>query len=409
MHLVHDPPTDAVLVGAGPAGALLALLLVRQGVRVTLLEKHTDFDRAFRGNTLNPATLRLLDRLELLDAVRALPHVVTTHFTAVTPEGELCFADFAEWADRADVPYGEVVMTPQRCFLPLVLDAAAQHDGFTLVTGADVQEVIEADGEVRGACYERDGVVHEVRAALTVACDGRHSRVRTLAGLHVERRPAPIDVLWFHLPKRPHDAATMDEAAGADFRFGPGTMVALMDAGERWQVGLILAKDTLPELKAQGLDAFRARIAATVPDVADRLDTLRSWDETALLSIETSRLKRWHRPGLLCLGDAAHAMSPVGMVGINLAIQDAETTAAHLGPKLLTGAIADADLAAVQRARQGPIRLAQTAQDLVHRLVMRPALRGPDAYRFPAPARTLLTWSPLRRRATQLIAEGRLW
>ncbi|MEL6444691.1 MAG: FAD-dependent monooxygenase [Bacteroidota bacterium] len=402
--------TDAVVVGAGPAGALLALLLARQGVRVTLLEKYTDFDRAFRGNTLNPATLRLLDHLGLLDVVRRLPHVSTTHFTAVTPEGTIRFADFAEWAAHADSPHGEVVMTPQRCFLPLVLDAAAQHDGFTLVTGADVQELIEHEGAIRGVRYERKGVTHEVRAPLTIACDGRHSRVRTLAGLQVERRPAPIDVLWFHLPKRPHDAATMDEAAGAYFRFGPGTMVALMDAGERWQVGLILAKNALLDLKVQGLDAFRARIAATVPDVADRLDTLRSWDETALLSIETSRLKRWHRPGLLCLGDAAHAMSPVGMVGINLAIQDAEATAARLGPKLVAGHdITDADLAAVQRQRQGLIRLAQTVQDLVHRLVMRPALRGPDAYRFPAPVRTLLTWSPLRRRATQLIAEGRLW
>ncbi|MEM9997212.1 MAG: FAD-dependent monooxygenase, partial [Bacteroidota bacterium] len=335
----------------------------------------------------------------------------------------LRFADFAEWAAHAGSPYGEVVMTPQRHFLPLVLDAAAQYDGFTLVTGADVQGLIRdenaEDGVVRGVRYERNGAMHEVRAPLTLACDGRHSRVRTMAGLTVDRRPAPIDVLWFHLPKRASDAdaragdadAEAEDPAGAYFRFGPGTMVALMDAGERWQVGLILAKDALPDLKAQGLDAFRARIAATVPDVADRLGTLRSWDETALLSIETSRLKRWHRPGLLCIGDAAHAMSPVGMVGINLAIQDAEATAALVGPKLRTGPVTDADLSAllasVQRERQGPIRLAQTVQDLVHRLVMRPALRGPQAYSFPAPVRALLTWGPLRRRATHLIAEGR--
>ncbi|MEM8598531.1 MAG: FAD-dependent monooxygenase [Bacteroidota bacterium] len=415
---------DVAIVGAGPAGALLALLLVRQGVRVTLLEKHTDFDRAFRGNTLNPATQRLLDRLGLLDAVRALPHVSTSHFTAVTPGGEIRFADFAEWADRAGAPFGEVVMTPQRCFLPLVLDAAARHDGFTLVTGADVHDLVwdengAGSSPVRGVRYERNGEGHEIRAGLTIACDGRHSRVRTLGGLAVERRPAPIDVLWFHLPKRPSDTlseggdvgkeAVIDEVAGAYFRFGPGTMVALMDAGERWQVGLIIAKGALSELKAQGLDAFRARIAATVPDVADQLVTLRSWDETALLSIETSRLRRWYRPGLLCLGDAAHAMSPVGMVGINLAIQDAEATAEHLGPALRAGTVSAADLAAVQRARQQPIRLAQTVQDLVHRLVMRPALRGPKAYRFPAPVRALLTWPPLRRRATHLIAEGRLW
>ena len=391
--------TACAVVGGGPAGAMLALLLARRGVPVTVLEKSTGLDRSFRGNTLNPAALELLGGLGLAERVLALPHTKTTHFTAVDARGPVRFADFARLRSR--FPF--VLLLQQSDFLPLLVEELGRYEHARFVTGADVRELIEEDGAVQGVVYEKDGVRHVLRALLTVACDGRASHVRTLAGLRPKSYDVPIDVLWFTLPRRPED----DAEAGATFRFGRGVMLALMDAGTHWQIGAILRKDSFPEVQARGLDAFRAAVAETVPLLADRVGALAGWERTALLRVEVNRLRRWHRPGLLFLGDAAHAMSPVGMVGINLAIQDAACAADLLAGPLRAGRVAERDLRAVQRRRTPAVRLVQGAQALVHRRVLAPMLDAPEPV-LPRPERWAVQRPVLRHVATRLIAYGRL-
>lgn len=377
---------------------MLALLLARRGVPVTVLEKHTDLDRSFRGNTLNPAVLELLDEIGLAERVLALPHAKATHFTAVDARGPVRFADFSRLRSR--FPF--VLLLQQSDFLSLIVEELGRYEHARFVTGADVQGLIEEDEAVRGVVYEKDGERHELRAALTVGCDGRNSRVRELAGLRPRSLGVPIDVLWFTLPRRPEDAA----GAGAYFRFGRGAMLALMDAGTHWQVGAILRKGSFPEVRARGLGAFRAAVAETVPLLADRVETLEDWEQAALLRVGLDRLRRWHRPGLLCLGDAAHAMSPVGMVGINLAIQDAACAADRLAGPLLAGRVAGRDLLSVQRRRAPSVRLVQALQVVLHRRVLAPMLDAPEPV-LPRTERWAMEQPVLRRTATRLIAYGR--
>jgi 2-polyprenyl-6-methoxyphenol hydroxylase-like FAD-dependent oxidoreductase len=385
-----------LIVGGGPAGALLGLMLARRGVDVTVLEKHADLDRSFRGNTLNPAALRILDRVGLAEAALALPHTKTTHFTAVDAAGPVRFADFGALDDR--FPF--VALIQQADFLPLLFDAAGHEPSFCLITGAAIVGLIEEGGVVRGVEVERDGERETWRAALVVGCDGRGSAVRRLAGLEPEPVGAPIDVLWFTLPRRPSD----DASAGAVFRFGPGLMLALMDAGTHWQVGAIIRKGSFPDLRSRGIEAFRSLVATSALELADRVGEIASWEDVALLRVQVDRLRRWYRPGVLLLGDAAHAMSPVGMVGINLALQDAEAAADLLAAPLLTGQVTEADLSAVQRRRERSVRLLQKAQALAHRFVLGPALAGKP--QIPQPIRALMGWRPAVMVATRLIAYG---
>ena len=377
---------------------MLALLLARRGVPVTVLEKHTDLDRSFRGNTLNPAVLELLDGLGLAERTLALPHAKTTHFTAVDAAGSVRFAEFGD----LDSAFPFILLMQQADFLPFLFAEVARYPHAHLVTGADVQSLIRDGEAVRGVIYERDGVRHELRAPLTVACDGRNSLVRAEAELPLKRYGVPIDVLWFTLPRTADD----DRGAGAYFRFGRGAMLALMDAGTHWQVGAILQKGSFPALRARGLEAFREDVADTVPEFADRLDALEDWAQCALLGVEVDRLRRWYRPGLLCLGDAAHAMSPVGMVGINLAIQDAACAADLLADGLREGTVDTRDLRAVQRVRERPVRQIQWMQSLAHRFVLAPMLSA-DEPRLPGPVRWLMAQPTLRRVVSRLIAYGR--
>ncbi len=390
--------THCCIVGAGPAGMLLALLLARQGIAVTLLEAQHDFERPFRGNTLNPAVLDIMRQLGLLDALLALRHAKIERFVVQTDAGPLAFADFARLCTAT--PY--VMMLPQASFLNLLLREAQRYPQFRFVPGARVEELIEEDGAVRGVRYRSADGWHNLHATLTVGADGRFSRVRRLAQLEPIPTAAPIDVLWFML----HRATTDGDDAGASFRFGPRSLLVLMDHFDHWQIGYILPKGGYADLKARGLEAFRHSIITMAPELADRVAQIIDWKQCSLLSVESSRLRRWHRHGLLLLGDAAHTMSPVGGVGINLAIQDAVAAANLVAAPLAAGHVPSAVLAAVQRQREWPTRVIQTAQAFAQQFVVARALNSDQPFQFPWLLRTLLRVPWLQAIPSYLIAFG---
>ena len=357
---------------------MLALLLARQGVAVTLLEAHGDFDRDFRGDGLQPAVLDLLGQLGLADRLLALALARLPAFPIRTPSETVPFQDVS----RLRTPYPFMTIVPQVRLLGLVVAEARRCPAFRLVMGARVEALVQdGDGHVRGVRYRaRDGW-HEVRTQLVVGADGRFSRLRGLSGLEPVRTASPFDLLWFRLPRR-----ETDPAGGA--YLGDGGWVALQDRGAQWQVGYSLAKGGYARLRAQGLEALRRSVGLRVPWLAGRTDALRDWSQTSLLAVEACRLRRWYRPGLLLLGDAAHTMSPVGGVGISVALQDAAVASNVLGPRLRAGDVRVADLAAVQRRREWPVRLVQAYQRVVQGWMLS-TQRGAAAGRVPLGFRVL--------------------
>lgn len=322
--------TDCAIIGGGPAGMVLGLLLARAGAHVTVLEKHADFLRDFRGDTVHPSTLSLLDELGLGDRFAALPQrwIDQVRFP-IGPGGELfTVGDFRTLPG----PHDHIAMVPQWDLLDLLADAAKQEPGFELRMSTEVTGLLEEGERVNGVHYRTaDGDTGELRANLTVACDGRASLARELPELDLRDFPCPMDAWWFRLPR--HDG----DPAGLIAQPTERLMIAMFDRGDYWQCAGIIPKGADPELRAAGLDSFRQRVRRAAPWVSDRLDALRSWDDVKLLDVRLDRLRRWHRPGLLCLGDAAHAMSPVGGIGINLAVQDAVAAARYLAGPLRAG------------------------------------------------------------------------
>ncbi len=391
--------TDCCIVGGGPAGVVLGLLLARRGVSVTLLEARKDFDREFRGNTINPSVMEVMEELGLADRLLGLRHAEVPRFTVQAAGGSAVFADFSRLKTR----YPYMLMLPQARFLELVAAEARKHPNFRLVMGARVKGLIEEDGAVRGVLYRGPEGNREVRARLTVGADGRFSRIRRLAGLEPVKGSPPMDVLWFDLPREPGDP----DEAGAVFRFGPGSLLVLMDHSEHWQVGYIIRKGGYERLRAAGLPALRRSVAGLAPELADRVGHLDNWKRGSLLSVESDRLRRWYRPGLLLIGDAAHVSSPVGGVGINLAIQDAVVAANVLGGPLETGRrLRVRYLRSVQRRREWPTRLVQGVQDLAQRWIVSGALDASETYRLPVPLRLLLRAPLSRDLFARLIAFG---
>ena len=361
--------TTCVVAGGGPAGMVLGLLLARAGVDVQVLEKHADFLRDFRGDTVHPSTLQLLDELGLADEFADLPYSRVDEVAFPTSDGRtVVVADFR----RLRAPYPYVAMVPQWDLLDLLADAAREEPGFTLRMSTEVTGLLRDEERVRGVEYRRaDGTAGRIEADLVVGCDGRWSTVRRAAGLRPREFAVPIDAWWFRLPR-----AESDAAASLTPRARPGRFAVVIPRTDFLQIAYIGRKGTDAELRARGIEAFRLDVAELMPELADRVDTLRSMDDVKHLDVRVNRLRRWHVDGLLCIGDAAHAMSPVGGVGINLAVQDAVAAAAVLAEPLLRSAATAQRLRSVRNRRLVATVAVQSLQRLLHRGLVRPILDG---------------------------------
>ena len=377
--------TTCAVVGAGPAGMVLGLLLARAGVEVTVLEKHADFLRDFRGDTVHPVTMRMLDELGLGPRFAALPRsrLERAHFDL---NGRpVTFIDFG----RLHQPHPYVAMVPQWDLLDLLADAAREESTFTLCMQTEVTGLLYDADTVTGVRYRGPEGTGELRADLTVGCDGRSSMVRRVAGLRPHEYPVPFDVWWFRLPRQADGRYELVP------RTAPGLALLMIPRDDYFQVGAFIPKGGDAERRARGLDTFRRQLAELFPEAA--VDTLTSWDDVKVLDVRLNRLHRWHRKGVLCIGDAAHAMSPAGGVGINLAIADAVATARLLAEPLRDHRLTTRDLAAVRRRRNLPTVVTQTVQRFLHRTVIAAVLRGTEVKPAPALARTvaaLFDWMP---------------
>lgn len=393
---MHSLRTQLCIVGGGPAGMMAGLLFARAGIDVTVLEKHADFLRDFRGDTIHPSTLDLMDELGFTARFRALPQRRVETLSGVVEGRSYRVADFRRLPTRNRF----LSFMPQWDFLDFVAGEAAGYPGFRLIRRAEAQDLIDVDGRIAGVrAAGPDGPV-EVRADLVLCADGRHSRMRARAGLTPRAFGAPIDVLWFRLPRRAGDP---EAAAG---RFAPGRILITLDRGDSWQCAYVVPKGGDAALRARGLPAFRAALAGIAPFLADRTDAIADWDTVKLLTVTVDRLERWHRPGLLCIGDAAHAMSPVGGVGINLAIQDAVAAANLLAEPLRDGRLSGADLARVQARRMVPVRVTQGVQRLVQSRVIAAALAADAPFRAPLALRILDRLPILQGLPARLIGMG---
>lgn len=376
---------------------MLGLLLARAGVEVLVLEKHADFLRDFRGDTIHPSTLEVMHEIGLLEDLLRLPHQKVYQLNAQVGGVEVPIADFAHLRTRCRF----IAFMPQWDFLNFLAEQAGRFPAFGLRMQTGVTGLLERSGRVAGVRATAPGRPLEVQAALVVGADGRHSVVREQAGLQVEEFGAPMDVLWFRLSRSPGDPG---QTMG---RFDAGRILVTINRGEYWQVGYVIPKGSLDEVRRAGLDGFRDTITALVPFARDRVRELRTWDDVKLLTVRVDRLRRWYRPGLLCIGDAAHAMSPVGGVGINLAIQDAVAAANVLAAPLCEDRHTIGDLRRVQRRREFPTRVTQRFQIIVQRRVITRVLgRRGDGLRFPLALRLLARFPLLRRIPARLIGIG---
>ncbi len=376
---------------------MLGLLLARAGVEVLVLEKHKDFLRDFRGDTIHPSTLQVMHELGLLDELLKLPHNKAYRLNAQFGDTVLTIGEFSRLPVRC--PY--IVFMPQWDFLSFLAEKAKAYPGFSLIMQANVTGLIEQEGRVTGLRAQTPEGTIEVAADLVVGCDGRSSKVRDKAGLEVEDLGAPMDALWFRLSRQPGDPQ------GPMGRFDRGRIFVMLDRGDYWQCAYVIPKDGIEAVHEAGLGAFRADLAKAAPFAAGRAGEIASFEDVKLLTVKVDRLKRWWRPGLLCIGDAAHAMSPVGGVGINLAIQDAVATANLLAAPLQAGRVSDADLVAVQRRREWPTKVTQRLQVMVQNRVIAPTLAGSSGtLKPPLLLRLMARSSLLRQIPARLVGLG---
>jgi 2-polyprenyl-6-methoxyphenol hydroxylase-like FAD-dependent oxidoreductase len=381
--------TQCCIVGGGPAGVMAGFLLARAGVKVEVLEKHGDFFRDFRGDTVHPSSLEVLGELGILDEFLQRPHQELSRIRAHIGDAEVNIADFTHLPTRRKF----IAFMPQWDFLDFLVEKARAYPGFSIRMETEANDLIEEVGRVVGVRARNAAGYLEVRAPLVIAADGRTSVLRARSGLPVIDVGAPIDVLWMRLPHRPGDPT---QSLGWAVR---GRFMALIDRSEYWQIAFVIRKGGYDILRQDGIEAFRRDLAETAPFLADRVDQLRSFDDVKLLVVKIDRLEKWWKPGFLCIGDSAHAMSPVGGVGINLAVQDAVAAANLLAAPLLRGEVSDRDLERVQRRRSFPVKATQRLQSAIQDGVIGPVLAEGEPL-HPNRALRVLDRAPLLQRLT---------
>jgi 2-polyprenyl-6-methoxyphenol hydroxylase-like FAD-dependent oxidoreductase len=375
---------------------MLAFLLARSGVDVTVLEKHADFLRDFRGDTIHPSTLELMYELGLLEEFLKRPHQEVRELDAQIGFETVKIADFTHLPTHCKF----LALMPQWDFLNFIVEQGRRFPGFCVMMRAEATDLIEEKGCIVGVkAKSPDGVI-EIRAALTIGADGRHSTVRERAGMEVMDLGAPMDVLWMRISRRPSDPG---QALG---RAEAGRILVMIDREDYWQCGYVIPKGAAEEIRKRGIEQFREDIAWLAPFLRDRVNELRDWNDVSLLTVKVDRLRRWSRPGLLCIGDAAHAMSPIGGVGINLAIQDAVAAANVLAARLAAGTVNDHDLDAVQRRREFPTRATQKLQVIIQNRVIKKVLGSRKPLTIPWPIKLLQRWPSLRRIPARMIGVG---
>jgi 2-polyprenyl-6-methoxyphenol hydroxylase-like FAD-dependent oxidoreductase len=360
--------TRCCIVGGGPAGMMLGYLLGRAGIDTIVLEKHADFFRDFRGDTVHPSTLQVMDELGLIDGFLKLPHQRLQKMDGQFGGTSIRIADLSRL--RAKYPF--IAFMPQWDFLNFLRESGKRFPTLEVMMSADATDLIWAGDTVAGVKADTPEGPVEIGADLTIGCDGRHSIVRERAKLEVEEIGAPMDVLWFRAGKG------TDESESVFARVETGKMMVTFDRGDYWQCAYVIAKGQYDAIKARGLDALRDEIVRLAPVLKSGIADVKTWDDVKLLTVAINRLQRWTRPGLLCIGDAAHAMSPVGGVGVNLAVQDAVATANLLAPKLANGCPPEAELDAVRKRREFPVRMTQAMQVVVQNNIIGAALKPGD-------------------------------
>jgi 2-polyprenyl-6-methoxyphenol hydroxylase-like FAD-dependent oxidoreductase len=393
---VAEVTTRCCVAGGGPAGIMLGFLLARAGIDVVVLEKHADFFRDFRGDTIHPSTLEVLHELGLLDAFLKLPHQEVAKLGVQVGDTIVQVADFSHLPTQCKF----LAFMPQWDFLNFFADAGKRYQDFHLMMQTEATGLIQEGGNIVGVTAQSaDGPV-EIRAELVIAADGRHSTLRPQAGFEVIDRGAPMDVLWFRLSRHADDQG---ELLG---RLDAGRMMITIDRGDYWQCAYVIPKGGIDRVHAAGLSAFRTQIVQLAPHLATRVEELTSWDEVKLLTVAVNRLPTWYRPGFLCIGDAAHAMSPIGGVGVNLAVQDAIATANILVPRMHNEPPRLEDLRALQRRRELPVRLTQAVQVMIQNQVISRVLSGKQKPKPALPFRLLTRFPFLRRMPARIIGMG---